>query len=99
MALGLKGLSKNYSETMSETAREAYKKVVEDSFEKEIQKIPCSRTGDRYNMLVSFVGKMSNSKYPDGKFIFEMFEIESLVFQNCKDTNIKKLIKNFVERR
>lgn len=94
-----KNLSKNYSETMSENAKEKYKLKVEDSFSEQIRDIPSHKTGNRYNQLVSFVSKMVNAKYPDDEFIFEKHEIESVVFQNCCDRNVKKLIEAFYNKR
>lgn len=90
-----RGLGKNYSSEMSDTARESYKRVVESKFEQEILDIPSYKTGKRYNDLCEFVGKMMIAKYPDHEYIFEKHEIENLVFLNCKDKNIKNMINNF----
>lgn len=94
-----KNISKNYSEEMTEGAREKYKIKAEDAFSEQIRDIPSYKTGNRYNQLLSFVGKMINAKYPDGEFIFEQHEIESIVFQNCCDKNVKKMIEVFYSKR
>jgi len=94
-----RGLGKNYSSEMSESARVAYKRVVESNLEKEFYEIPSSRSGDRFFILRSFIGKMMKAKYPDNEYIFDKYEIESLVFQNCADKAVRNVIESFWKGR
>lgn len=78
---------------------QAYQKKVRDNLENELKEIPKSTCGNRYNLLVSFTGKMTNAKYPDQTYIFDKFEIDYLVLGHTNDSRVRKMVDGIFRKR
>lgn len=82
--------------------KEAYKKKTELFFETEIDKIPKTTSGDRYNTLLHWIGKLVQAKYPvelGEEFLFREAEIVRFISSNCTDKNVMSAIEEFYQNR